>query len=118
MADLFHRFIAEYRKIGDLELHPVKTRVALLTQMRFCSVNKIVPDFIDIHFVLTQPYPDNTCFYRIENLGNRFFLHHARIYDVTDIDDELRMYMALAYETGERKHVTERPGTKGLKGNS
>src|SRR5215831_3469009 len=76
---LFNYFISEYKKVGDFELHPVKTRVALLTQMRFCSINKIGKDFIDVHFVLTEPYHDNSCFYRIENLGDRFFVHHVKM---------------------------------------
>src|SRR5262245_19271912 len=75
-AGLFTYFLGQYRKIGDFELHPVKTRIALLTKMRFCSVNKIGMDFIDVHFVLTEPHYDNLCFYKIENLANRFFLHH------------------------------------------
>ncbi|MGZ3777609.1 MAG: hypothetical protein ACXVI9_08410 [Mucilaginibacter sp.] len=40
---LFNDFPAEYRKIGLFEIHPVKTRVALLTRMRFCSINKKLP---------------------------------------------------------------------------
>src|SRR5690242_6351865 len=84
-VDLFHYFLAEYNKIGDFELHPVKTRVALLTKMRFCSINKIGKDFIDVHFVLTQPYHESLRFYRVDNLANRFFVHHTKIYGKKDI---------------------------------
>jgi len=108
---LFNYFLDQYRKIGDFELHPVKTRVALLTKMRFCSVNKIRMDFIDVHFVLTEPYNDNQCFYKIENLANRFFVHHARIYDHEDFTAELHHYMAMAYEVGNRKHVVSKKNT-------
>jgi len=76
---LFHEFLDEYKKIGPFELHPVKTRVAFLTKMRFCSVNKIGADYIDIHLVLTQHFPDASCFYKIDNLANHFFIHHARL---------------------------------------
>jgi hypothetical protein len=103
--DLFNFFLAEYRKIGSFDLHPVKTRVALLTKMRFCSVNKIGIDHIDIHLVLTELFEHTLCFYKIDNLANRFFVHHARIYNNEDISDELRKYMAMAYEVGNRKHV-------------
>ncbi len=105
---LFDFFLSEYRKIGPFELHPVKTRVALLTKMRFCSINKIGADHIDIHLVLTSLYEDNTCFYKIDNLANRFFVHHARIYDKNDINDELKKYMAMAYEVGNREHITSK----------
>src|SRR4030095_12065908 len=102
--DLFKFFLSEYKKIGDFQLHPVKTRIALLTKMRFCSINKIGKDYIDIHLVLTQPH-NNLCFYRIDNLANRFFVHHAKIYSRKDISDELKRYMKLAYNTGNREHV-------------
>ena len=103
---LFNLFLDEYQKIGPFELHPVKRRVALLTQMRFCAINKIAPNYIDIHLVLTSLFDDTTCFYKIDNLANRFFVHHARLHDKDDITDELKKYMALAYEIGNRVHVT------------
>jgi hypothetical protein len=102
---LFNFFLAEYRKIGPFQLHPVKTRVALLTQMRFCSVNKIGTDHIDIHLVLTSLFEGTKCFYKIDNLANRFFVHHAHLYNEDDITDELKKYMAMAYEVGNRAHV-------------
>jgi len=105
---LFHFFLDEYRKIGIFELHPVKTRVALLTKMRFCSINKIGADYIDIHLVLTALFEHTTCFYKIDNLANRFFVHHARLYDQSDVTDELRKYMAMAYEVGNRAHVNQK----------
>jgi hypothetical protein len=102
---LFKFFIGEYSKLGEFELHPVKTRVALLTKMRFCAVNKIGADHIDIHLVLTQPYSDALCFYKIDNLADRFFIHHARIREKKDITGELTRYMAMAYQVGNRAHV-------------
>ncbi len=104
-VELFNSFLAEYKKIGPFELHPVKTRVALLTKMRFCSINKIDADHIDIHLVLTQLFEDALCFYKIDNLANRFFVHHARLYSKDDITDELKTYMAMAYQVGNRAHI-------------
>jgi len=102
---LFNFFLAEYKTIGPFELHPVKTRVALLTKMRFCSINKIGTDHIDIHLVLTALFADTLCFHKIDNLANRFFVHHARLYNKDDINQELKKYMAMAYEVGDRAHV-------------
>ena len=103
--DLFYFFLSEYKKVGDFEVHPVKTRVALLTKMRFCSINKVGKDFIDIHFVLTKPYRDSSCFYRIDNLADRFFVHHIKIYDPTQVTAEVKKFMRLAYSTGNREHI-------------
>lgn len=96
------------KKIGDLAIHPVKTRIALLTKMRFCSINKIGADYIDVHLVFTQACSDNLCFYKIDNLDNRFFVHHLKIYKKADINKEVRKYMKLAYETGNRKHIEDK----------
>ena len=106
--DLFCYFLSEYKKIGDFKLHPVKTRVALLTKMRFCSINKLGKDFINVHFVLTEPYNDNLCFYRIENLADRFFVHHIKIHNKTEINSEVRKFMKLAYNIGNRKHIANK----------
>lgn len=111
--DLFNYFLSEYKKVGDFEIHPVKTRVALLTKMRFCSVSKVGKDFIDVHFVLTQPYNDHLCFYRIDNLSDRFYVHHVKIYNKTDINSALKKFMRLAYGIGNRQHVKIKKGSQG-----
>jgi hypothetical protein len=110
--DLFNYFISEYKKIGHFEIHPVKTRVALLTKMRFCSINKIGVNYINVHLVFTQPYTNDLCFYKIDNLEDRFFIHHLKINNKSDINKEVRKYMALAYEIGNRKHVKEKKAKK------
>jgi len=79
--------------------------------MRFCSVNKIGKDYIDIHLVLTDSFNDALCFYRIDNLANRFFVHHFRLNSAVDITDELKRYMAMAYEVGNRAHVASEKNT-------
>src|SRR5262249_18894903 len=104
---LFHHFLSEYRKIGEFELHPVKTRVALLTKMRFCSVNRVGEDFIDLHLVLTKPYR-NPRVHKIDNFADRFYVHHLKIRHERDITSEVRRLMRLAYDVGNRKHVEEK----------
>lgn len=111
-ASLFNLFLSAYEKIGPFKLHPVKTRVALLTKMRFCSINKIGANYIDIHLVLIQPFESSLCFYKIDNLANRFFVHHCRIYNKDDITDELIKYMMMAYEVGNRMHVVTKSANR------
>ena len=112
--DIFNTFIKTYQKIGDLELHPVKTKIALETKTRFCSINKIGIDFLDGHLVFMETHTDNFCFYKIENLSDKFYLHHFRLYNKSEINDELIKYMKLAYNMDTRKHperkiITENP---------
>lgn len=109
--DLFNFFISECKKIGKLDIHLVKTRVALLIKMRFCAINKIGADYIDVHLVFTKPFDDNLCFYKIDNLADRFFIHHLKIYNKPDVNSEVKKFMKLAYEIGNRKHVEEKKKT-------
>jgi hypothetical protein len=103
--NLFRHFLSEYRKIGPFDLHVVKTRVALLTKMRFCAINKMARDYIDVHLVLTQPFVEQDCFRKIENIGDRFFVHHLRIKSKENINREVKKFMKLAYDTGNRLHI-------------
>ncbi len=104
-VSLFRSFIAEYRKIGAFRLDPVKTRVALLSKIRFAAINRIGRDCIDVHLVLVEPHPGAACFHRIENISDRFFVHHMRIRQKSDITPDVRKYMKLAYRVGRREHL-------------
>ncbi len=107
---LLDYFLSEYRKIGDFVLHPVKTRVALLTKMRFCAINKLGEDFIDVHLVLTEDHSSEAGFRRVENIGNRFYIHHLRLHRKSDLTPAVRKFMRMAYQVGERAHVRRGSG--------
>ena len=85
---LWH-FVAEYEKVGPIKLHPVKTRVALMVDVRFAAINRVGKDFIDGHLWLKESI-DSPTFYKIEHLGKSDFIHRFRIRDESDIDDEFR----------------------------
>ncbi|HTQ28808.1 MAG TPA: DUF5655 domain-containing protein [Puia sp.] len=110
---LFEAFLEAYRAIGPFSLHPVKTRIALLTKIRFASVNKLGVNWLDGHLVMTELHDQPAIFYKIDNLGNRFFVHHFRLHSEDDISPTLLKYMALAYKVGNREHI--KPGTTGQK---
>jgi len=105
---LFRKFVSVYKTIGPYELHPVKTRVALLTQIRFASVNRLGPNYLDGHFVLTRRLPDESIVYRIDNLNDRLFVHHFRIYKPEAINAKFKKYMRMAYLAGRRNYIGKR----------
>jgi hypothetical protein len=53
---------------------------------------------------------------RIDNLNNRFFVHHFRIYKRSDIDSRFREYMKLAYEVGSAGTSTGQKHSSGAAG--
>ena len=73
--------------------------------MRFASVNRLGNDYLDGHFVLTERVPGAALIYKIDNLNNRYFVHHFRIRKTADIGPRIRKYMRLAYDVGLRRHV-------------
>jgi hypothetical protein len=105
---LFWHLIGEFEKIGPVKLHPVKTRVAIMIQVRFAAVYHIGRGHIDGHLWLKQRV-DHQRFRRIEHLGKDDFLHHFRIGHENEIDDRFREIMRIAREIGQRQHVGKNP---------
>lgn len=101
---LFRDFI-DTCKFGDFEIHPAKTRVALVGKMRFCAINRLGKDFLDGHLVLPERHAHTVCFYKIDQFGDRAFVHHFRLYSKDDITEELLKYLKKAYDVGQRRHL-------------
>lgn len=101
-VQLFQYFLKEYRKIGPILLHPVKTRIAFMVQVRFSGVNRIGRDHIAGGFWLKQKMPSKK-FYKIEFIPKDNWLHYFRLHDESEIDAEFRRYMRMAYAIGQRK---------------
>ena len=98
---LFERLVAEVRRLGPVTLHPVKTRIALMVEVRFAAVNRFGPDFIDGHLWLKRR-PDGSKFRKIDELG-KDFVCHFRAGAASFFDEELRRWLRESYAIGERK---------------
>ena len=97
-TDLLHAFINTYKKTGILEIRPVKTRIDLYGKTKFGAIAKIGIDFIDGYLVFNEIHNDNSCFYKIESVPGKLFLHHFRLYHKAEINTELIAQMRMAYE--------------------
>jgi|GEM_PF-1119114 len=104
-VQLFYAFLECLFEIGPYELQPQKSRVTLTVKTRFAAINKLGDDFLDGHLVLDAPNPNESVVYKIENMPNRTFVHHFRIYHPDDINDALMHLMNLAYKVGLREYV-------------
>jgi len=51
---LFRNLVTSFKEIGPVTLHPAKTRVALMVQVRFASINRLGKDFINGHLWLRE----------------------------------------------------------------
>ena len=101
---LYHHFLAEYRKIGEFVLHPAKSRIAFAGKIRFGYIHRLGKDFLDVALTFNKSHDDNLCFYRIGPVpGSNYFQHYLRIYRKEDINDEVKKFMRLALDFGNKK---------------
>ena len=55
--ELYRYFLKEYKKIGTIKLHVIKSRIAFMVLVRFSGVNKLGKDFIEGAFWLKYLVP-------------------------------------------------------------
>jgi hypothetical protein len=97
--ELFHHFIAEYRKQCDITVHPAKTMIGIANDhKRIAWITQLGKNFIHVVFPFKKPYPDNLCFQKIAQVpGREQFNHHFRMYYKEDVNEEVIQFMKLAY---------------------
>jgi hypothetical protein len=93
--------IAAVKKLGPVTLHPVKTRVALMVDVRFAAINRISDDSIRGHVWLREQHASDR-FVKIEKLGAHDWLYHFVVDDEHPIDRELVRFLKLGYANGKR----------------
>ncbi len=78
---LFHHFVSEFQKIGEVTLQPAKTMIGVANaHKRIAWITQLGKNFIHVVFPFKQPYPDNVCFQKIAQVpGDLQFNHHFRM---------------------------------------
>ena len=102
--ELYRHFLNEYKKIGPVTLHVIKSRIAFMVLVRFSGINKLGKDYIEGAFWLKEKI-ESKKFHKIEFIPRDNYIHRFRIYSETEIDEEFKKYMKMAYEIGQRKHI-------------
>jgi hypothetical protein len=99
--ELFLHFIQEFNKIGTITLHPAKTMIGISnTSKRIAYVTQLGKNFVHIVFPFKMAYSDNLCFQKIAQVPGdaKQFNHHFRMLAKTDVNKEIKKFMAIAYE--------------------
>lgn len=97
---LFHHFIREFGQVGEITVHPAKTMIGIAnSHKRIAYITQLGKNFIHVVFPFKQPYPDNLCFQKIAKVpgDSTQFNHHLRIYAAADVNEEVSIFMGLAY---------------------
>ncbi|MEQ8532359.1 MAG: DUF5655 domain-containing protein [Imperialibacter sp.] len=104
IVELFYYFIDQYKQIGDFEVHPAKTQIGLGAKIRFGYIPRVGKEFIDVALTLPRKYADNLCFHRIGEVpGIEIYQHYLRLMHKDDINDEVKKYMKLALDYGNKE---------------
>lgn len=101
---LYERFATLVRECGPGKLAPAKTRIGFQVRMIFAAVNKLGLNGLDAHVILTRQL-DHPRFLRIEKISPTCFVHHFRIKQVSELDDEVRAWLQEAYRVGKQEHL-------------
>lgn len=98
----FDAFVAEVRTHGPVEVLPEATRIALHTRMSFAA---LMPrrHWLAGHLVLAEPV-DDARFVRVTTYSKRNHVHEFRLQRPDDIDVDMRLWIAAAYQVGLQRH--------------
>jgi hypothetical protein len=97
---LFNHFVNQFKKVGDITLHPAKTMIGIANaHKRIAWITQLGKNFIHVVFPFKQEYPDNLCFQKIAQVpGDAYqFNHHFRMLNPDDVNDEVFYFMRIAY---------------------
>jgi hypothetical protein len=98
---LFDHFISEFQKIGPVTIHPAKSMIGLAnSHKRVVYITQLGKNFIHVVFPFKQPYADNLCFQKIAQVPDDMqFNHHFRMLHKEDVNEEVQVFMRMAYES-------------------
>jgi Domain of unknown function (DUF5655) len=103
---LFDGFVAAARECGPVTVNATKSRVALQVRARFAGIDRPRREFLVASFVLTTPV-DSARLTRVDYVPPYYYVHRLRLREPSDIDAELRGWLAQAYEIGAQRHVED-----------
>jgi hypothetical protein len=103
VRETFDGLLAAVREIGPVTVLPERTRIALHVRMSFVA---LFPRqrWLDGHVVLARRL-ESPRFRRIDTYSPRNVVHLFRLVGPADVDDEVRSWLAEAYEVGGQRHL-------------
>ena len=98
---LFEGLLHSFQEIGEVNLHAAKTMISIANRVNFAYIIQIGKDFIDVVLPFKQAYEGNYCFRKIKKVpAGDDYNHHLRIYQLEDLNEEVRTFLKIAYEKG------------------
>ena len=98
---LFEHFVKEFNKVGKVTAEPAKTMIGIANKhKRIAYITQLGKNFIHVTFPFKHPFPDNLCFQKIAQVPgtDSQFNHHFRMLALEDVNDEVRVFMKIAFD--------------------
>ena len=107
---MFDAYVEAAERNGPVIVNATKSRISLQARMRFAGMRQPRRDHLLRHVVLTRPL-ESPRFAKVEFIPPYYYVHRFKLRTPEDVDDEVREWLAEAYQVGEQRHVTD-PGWK------
>lgn len=101
---VFDRILEFVTRLGPVTVLPEKTRIALHVRMSFAAFTPR-RRWLSGHLVLARRV-ESPRFVKIETYSPRNVVHAFRFTSPEEIDDEVKTWLAEAYEVGQQRHLT------------
>jgi hypothetical protein len=101
----FDALLATAREFGPVTVNATKSRISFQARMRFAAVESR-RRHLNAHIVLTRPIASER-FTRVEFLAPYYHVHNFRLHAPGEVDDELKGWLAEAYQVGLQRHVDD-----------
>ena len=102
----FRRYVAAARENGPVHVYAQKTRIVLQVCTRFAGA-MVRSRWLECAVVL-QRRLDDPRFTRIEHVPPKDWVHSFRLAVPTDVDDDVRAWLAEAYRYGTQETLVPR----------
>ena len=96
VVDAYHRFEAMVREIGPITVEPLKSRIGFKARSTFAGAT-FTGTALKAGFVLARRVDSPRL--KVESFGGRH-VHTTLVTDPAEVDEELRGWLAEAYELG------------------
>jgi hypothetical protein len=97
LREAFDAFVAAARENGPVTVNATKSRITVQARMRFAAVEPR-RDYLRAHLVLKREIANERL--AVEHLEPDYYLHRFTLTAPSDVDDELKTWLAEAYHVG------------------
>jgi hypothetical protein len=100
---VFDAIVATTSSLGPFDILAEKTRIAFHVRMSFAAFT-VHRHWLDGHVVLAREI-SSPRFRKVEVYSRSNVLHAFRLMRPEEVDDEVRAWLAEAYEVGQQRHL-------------